>query len=461
MTTQFHKEKSYLKTQLAFAIGVVDPDDKDLTPDQITRSIKRTLSGCYVAGGAVRSVFTQDEINDFDIYVKDHATMMNVCQALSEAIGETCVQTDKSVTFVVKPTHAASRQNVQVIVLDVFDSAEKIFDSFDFTCCMGAYDVDADEFVLHDDFLSHNSQRVLNFNPKTRYPYNSMVRVTKYAKRGYKINASTQIKMSIACSMCNITTWKEFFAQLGGLYGMIVSKKERPAEEFSFERALDFIERMPQHMFMNKHGDVFEQYDDNALYESAGFDQPIKYAVMGEYILYEDYDGELCFKHPDSLGHVCLERWQETDIDEILDVNNSWYLLDLPKVRRFEGDTEYNIAVTRRVLHDINTTIMCDTSYSNSRREAFKYTKVSKCSGRLVGWQIGLKPSSRLHYYGAPISGPFALLDDVSNVQEVAEMEKLYEYAPYKKYIDSHPSKVEIYTDTYTRRYSDVFERKN
>lgn len=116
------------------------------------RSACWPIKGAYLAGGAVTSVFTNKPINDADVYFK---TEDDFNAAIAGAYDDSlwCVDVSKrSVTFADR--YATVRQYMH---FDFFPTANDIFSAFDFTVCMGAYDYDAKELVLHPDFLKHNS----------------------------------------------------------------------------------------------------------------------------------------------------------------------------------------------------------------------------------------------------------------------------------------------------------------
>lgn len=189
--------------------------------------------GGFVAGGALTSAFTNGSINDVDIYFK---TKEDFIEAVACAYDEQlwCVaHSDRAITF-------AHRDGVvQLMHFDFFATAEAIFDAFDYTVCMAAYDIDKEEFVFHEDFLKHNSQRYLKFHNGTRYPFGSLMRVLKYQQRGYTIGKSDLLRIGLKCSEVEINSWEDLAAAIGGQYGekaLVETDKE-----FSIDAALDLF----------------------------------------------------------------------------------------------------------------------------------------------------------------------------------------------------------------------------
>lgn len=192
------------------------------------------IAGAYLAGGAITSVFTNQPINDADVYFKtEHAFQEAVASAYDNNYW--CVDVSKrSVTF------SDNGRIEQYMHFGFFPTADDIFKAFDFTACMGAYDYDAKELVLHPDFLKHNSQRFLRFNPGTNFPLASATRVLKYQGRGYTIGKGDILKIALACRTAKIDSWSELKDQIGGAYGY---KVELAGEDqpFSIEAAIEAL----------------------------------------------------------------------------------------------------------------------------------------------------------------------------------------------------------------------------
>lgn len=171
------------------------------------------FAGSYVAGGALTSVFTRQKINDYDLYFKSVEAFRDAIETAYDH-GFWCVDVSKrAVTF------ACGDEVYQMMHFGFFPEASDVFAAFDFTCCMAAYDVDADAMVLHEDFLTHCSQRFLRFNPGTRYPLASAVRVLKYQERGYSIGKGDLLRIALACRSVEIASWDDLKDQIGGAYG--------------------------------------------------------------------------------------------------------------------------------------------------------------------------------------------------------------------------------------------------
>ena len=193
------------------------------------------IPGAFAAGGAVTSIFTGKPINDVDVYFKSReAFEAAVASAYDE--GWWCVSSSKrAVTF-----SDNGGTPVQFMHFDFFPTAQAIFDAFDFTVVMGALDFDTGEFVFHDDFLKHNSQRFLRFHPGTRFPLASATRVLKYQGRGYTIGKGDVLKIVLAGRKVKIESWDDLKDQIGGAYGdKVVFGTE--GKEFTLDAAIDAL----------------------------------------------------------------------------------------------------------------------------------------------------------------------------------------------------------------------------
>ena len=174
---------------------------------------------CIIAGGSITSLFTRNEINDIDIYFRSKESLIN---ALKEIKGQSTIMafTDKATMFV----KDSSEYAYQFIHFKFFDNPQEIFDTFDFTVCMGAYDFKAEDFIFHPSFLTHNSQRLLKVNDKTAYPIMTALRVQKYLDKGYTISKPEFIKIMLVINQLNIITYKQLKEQMGGMYGVNYDK---------------------------------------------------------------------------------------------------------------------------------------------------------------------------------------------------------------------------------------------
>lgn len=194
----------------------------------------------FIAGGTITSLFTGNEINDIDIYFRNEESMLAFLKEHWKN-GQTYVTclTNKSVLMV--KGKEPDFLKLQLIHFKYFKDANDIFNTFDFTVCMGAYDFSDEQFYLHKEFMKHNSQRILKFNKNTAFPLVSLLRVQKYANKKYSISKSEMIRIMLSCMVLDIKTIDDLKNHLGGMYGVNYDKlvKLEEGEEFSIDLIID------------------------------------------------------------------------------------------------------------------------------------------------------------------------------------------------------------------------------
>jgi hypothetical protein len=190
-----------------------------------------------IAGGMITSLFCNREINDIDVYFRNEDSIIDFLCEVWEDQKWVAIQTKKATLLVYDDI------KLQLIHFNYFETPQDIFKTFDFTVCMGAFDFKTEEFVLHDDFLKHNSQRILKFNSSTTFPIVSLLRVQKYQEKGYTISKPEFLRIVLSCMNLNIDSFDELKDQLGGMYGVNYDKlfEEFEDEEFDLQTAIDKI----------------------------------------------------------------------------------------------------------------------------------------------------------------------------------------------------------------------------
>jgi hypothetical protein len=205
------------------------------------------LENCYIAGGAILSAVTKTEPADYDIYPKTKKAAIDIIYHLMEE--ESCFIvniSDRAVTLKsnVNTNLKGERILVQVMLFDDFWCPKVIFDFFDFTVCMAAFDCDTKKYWFHDDFWVDVAAKTLRFNPKTRYPLNSMMRIAKYRNKGYTLPTSEMIRMSLTLMQSDMpTSWEDLEQVIGGTYGRQV-KLHTQDLIFSIENAIQFFDNL-------------------------------------------------------------------------------------------------------------------------------------------------------------------------------------------------------------------------
>lgn len=185
------------------------------------------LSDCFIAGGAILSQITKSPINDWDIYPKSFNSIMdNLIYLLEEEKCDLVSYTDRAISLKSSTYHnlKGEREIIQIMIFDTFETPEKIFENFDFTVCMAAYDIDEQTFHSHPNFFEDVASRTLKVNPNTRFPHATLVRTKKYTQKGYQMPKSQYLKLG--CMLNQIpfpADWKELEKAIGGSYGKLIS----------------------------------------------------------------------------------------------------------------------------------------------------------------------------------------------------------------------------------------------
>lgn len=208
---------------------------KSILGDNLYKHLKK--HEMIVAGGTITSLFTGNPINDIDVYSRSNEDSLN--------FAEDYLLDNFIVSHTAKATQVLDGElPVQLIHYRTFNNVEDIYSSFDFTVCSGAFDFKTEEFILHEDFLKHNSQRVLRFNSNTDYPIISALRVQKYEDKGYKISKAEFIRIILSCMLLEIKTYGDLKDQLGGMYQESYEnlfKDVSDDDELDLQEALDSL----------------------------------------------------------------------------------------------------------------------------------------------------------------------------------------------------------------------------
>lgn len=202
-------------------------------------------TGAMVAGGALTSLFSNQPINDIDVYFK---TPEDFEETVAAIYGQSSALEDVLDDYEVKVNHVSSRavlckcdyQDIQLIAHRFYDDPEDIFTTFDFTINMAVYDIQTATLYQHPDFMKHLAQRYLHVNPDTSYPLISVLRTNKYKERGYTISKSQMLRLLLAVNKLEITSWDALCDQLGGMYG------SQPEDIFDTSKPFDLISAIEQ-----------------------------------------------------------------------------------------------------------------------------------------------------------------------------------------------------------------------
>lgn len=311
------------------------------------------IENCYLAGGAVLSLITKTSINDYDIYPKNENGLIRAIEEFRDR--GVCINiTNKAATFMLndETDDDGRRRLAQIILGSYFSTPETIFEKFDFSVCMAAYDFDNKTLHTHEDTMIDIASRTLRFNHLTQYPLASFVRLKKYRSKGYNISKAELVKMALSVAKAGMpTSWIELENAIGGIYGrsICLSKDENDNDiPFEFDTVIDRLS--------NTDETNLETIETDGFFETLSFDDLVN-MLTGDnniYVISANNRHYNMIKDPDGF-HTVLSPVQ----NRILDY--------------------YNKMVNKNVIHEKNKTL-------------FGYKVLSEnTSGELLPGIIGAK----------------------------------------------------------------------
>lgn len=195
--------------------------------------------GCFVAGGAITSVFMNTDINDIDVYCKTRGVFDSICTDAIKAGYDPIFISNKAITF----TKGSCDLPIQVMHYRWFNDGQDILRDFDFDACMATYSKEKG-FEFGANFLESLAGKFIKININTRYPLITLLRIDKYKDKGFKFRRADVLKLMLKINTLDINSWDELEDQLGGFYGELALDENDKKEAFSMEYALENIDRI-------------------------------------------------------------------------------------------------------------------------------------------------------------------------------------------------------------------------
>lgn len=293
------------------------------------------LSGCYVAGGCILSLATRTDINDYDVYPKSKDALIEIVETLLDDGCFVVNISDKAITFKTNNILNSKKERaiIQVMTYDSFETPQKIFENFDFTVCMGAYDCDTKEYTFDPNFYPDIASKSLRVNTKTKFPLNSLLRVNKYHSKGFFISKAELIKLSLAILEKGMpTSWEQIETEIGGTYGRELQLSHEGLE-FNLENLISVLDTLSDADFSILEYDKADQYseiDSDTLLAISKI-KPLQYikskegqiySVFGDGVIlgvvktdYIDFNSEMFAEYKDRLyGYKSVLPTEEKDV---------------------------------------------------------------------------------------------------------------------------------------------------
>lgn len=203
--------------------------------------IKLKEIDCYIAGGALTSVFSGTKINDYDIYFKDileYKKLRTVFDSLKKANGSLYspeVETEHVVSYKI--------DNIifQLIKFDeMFNVVEYLLAKFDFRVCMAAFSFKEKKFYIDENFLHDLAKKELVYNIGD-FPIATLFRLRKFLYKGFKISGCNIIKLALRVNNIEIKTYKQLKRQLIGIDTVFLKDLLNDLEDEQYkEKQYDF-----------------------------------------------------------------------------------------------------------------------------------------------------------------------------------------------------------------------------
>lgn len=242
------------------------------------------FKGCYIAGGAVLSTVTKTEISDYDIYPKSKEAFKDIIYQLDDDSNFFPVNiSDRAITYKCNSEikNDGTRATVQVMFTpEFFPVPETIFDQFDFTVCMGAYDYDTEQYHFHPDFFIDVASKTFRFNIGTRYPINSLLRTIKYQKKGYHLLKGEMLKLGVCMIDRGLPpSWEALEESIGGTYGKTL-KLHREGLDYTVENIFKILDDFDIDTAMVEQNDLENILLDPELIFDIIFKEPREYIFL-------------------------------------------------------------------------------------------------------------------------------------------------------------------------------------
>jgi hypothetical protein len=149
------------------------------------------ISPGWIAGGAIRDHFASQTIeSDIDVFFKSHDDYQNtINQLVNDRRFEKQYIHKELACFVWRG------MDVQLIGTHFFPGPKETMESFDFTVCCCALDLN--EIYMHEHFMEDLAARRLAIN-KLSFPLSTMERLQKYSKKGFTACNGTLLEVAKA-----------------------------------------------------------------------------------------------------------------------------------------------------------------------------------------------------------------------------------------------------------------------
>ena len=212
--------------------SIIDPFIKSLIKNNI-----------IVTGGCITSMLLNEEVNDFDIYLKTETAAYHLANYYCSLVpGDIAPTIDEDRIIIKLPKGKALKKRdpkgkytisfissmaitltdkIQ-ITIRFYGEPDKIHENYDFVHCTNYWTSWDKELVIRPNALKAiKGKKLLYIGSK--YPIASIVRIKKFVDRGWKISAGELLKMSLQINELNLEYKEQLKEQLTGMYSKDLS----------------------------------------------------------------------------------------------------------------------------------------------------------------------------------------------------------------------------------------------
>jgi hypothetical protein len=167
-------------------------------PKDIVKLLKENTGTVFLAGGFIRATIAGEKVSDIDLLGDNADHLLSLAKDLSLSRKGRYFQTKNAITILAPP-----RIPVQLVTRWLFNDPQKLIESFDFTVCQSVVwatkvlNIDPPVYKFHslisDQFYADLAARrlVYTFPSRDEDAGGSMMRVLKFLKKGYNIQAGS------------------------------------------------------------------------------------------------------------------------------------------------------------------------------------------------------------------------------------------------------------------------------
>lgn len=250
--------------------GVFNAFLKSIDDEEVKKLVEQNT---IITGGAIASMLIGDKVNDYDLYFTNKETVVAIAKYFvnkvvkeEKEIIEVRVADDGRVSLYIPSSgkvvakekgkyspiymssNAITLSNDIQIVLRFYGDADEIHANYDFVHCTNYWTSKDRKLVLRQAALESLLSRDLKYQG-SKYPLCSVMRIRKFIKRGWTVNAGQVLKMLFQVSQLDLTNVDVLEDQLTGVdsayfESMIASLRSSDSESVDLGYAIQLIEEI-------------------------------------------------------------------------------------------------------------------------------------------------------------------------------------------------------------------------